>query len=242
MPRRLRSCAAAVLLLATAIQPGEATTAYTYGPREYAAVIDGRAPGGRMTIAAHGKGEDSADDFHLYLTTAHGRRKPIPLPGIGPDETFDHGGQSYRASWSPDAHRVAVTFRIERHVLALRLYAIRHGRPQRIDMPDILRTVLGQTSLAADDFDIRTGTTVVTWLGPTRFRLDERRLLHGDPAVLLPALHGFGRRQPGREPAPPASPRNGEPTAFIAFAATVVCRVSPRERVRIERLKAGHFE
>lgn len=242
MPRRLRSCAAAVLLLATAIQPGEATTAYTYGPREYAAVIDGRAPGGRMTIAAHGKGEDSADDFHLYLTTAHGRRKPIPLPGIGPDDTFDHGAQSYRARWSPDAHRVAVTFRIERHVLALRLYAIRHGRPQRIDMPDILRTVLGQTSLAADDFDIRTGTTVVTWLGPTRFRLDERRLLHGDPAVLLPALHGFGRRQPGREPAPPASPRTADTRTFIAFSAIAVCDIRRHRIACIRTVRPGTFD
>jgi hypothetical protein len=242
MPRRLRIRAATLLLLlAAALRPGYATSAYTYGPREYVTVADGRAPNGRLSVAAHGRGEDSADDFGLYLTTAHGRRRPVRLPAIGPDNTFDHGAQSYRASWSPDSRRVAVTFRIERHVLALRLYVIRHGRPHLVGVPDIVHAVLGPTSLADDDLGVWTSTTVVTWLGPRRFRLDERRLMHGNPAVLLRALHGFGRRHADHDPARAEHARTADAAAFVTFAATAICTIGRRDRVRIARLKAGPF-
>ncbi len=94
--------------------------------------------------------EGLAGDRHppdvLQRVPADGRRartqKIAQPPAIGPDDVLDTGPDAYDAQWSPDSQNVAVGFRTDRHMGALRLYQIRNRRPQIIRGPDLRSSLI----------------------------------------------------------------------------------------------------
>jgi len=116
---------ALLILAAGLLGPAHATSGYTYGEKEYVVVAGGMAPDHRYAIAAHGSGDYGIDDFHLYLLAEPSGKVIGPLEEV---TGFDTGPGSYTAVWSPGSRYVGVLYRGDRHVVALNLYRIEHGR------------------------------------------------------------------------------------------------------------------
>lgn len=127
-----------LVLLAMAPLPGRATDSYTYRKDEYATIRDGLAPNRQMALAAHGDGDMASENFHIWLMAEPAHRKLVALPGIGDDNILDTGPGSFRAQWSADSRRVAVSFRSDRRIVTLNLYTVENRKPVPGHRPDLV--------------------------------------------------------------------------------------------------------
>jgi hypothetical protein len=180
-----------IAALTLAAQPVRATAEHRYGKREYAVIKDGRAPNGRLAVAAHGAGEFGNDDFHLYLMA--GSRRLAVLGNVSSDNNLDTAPDAYFAAWSPDSRYVAVSFRSERHIVTLNLYAIEGSRARLISVPDLFKDATGRAVNVKEDGDMRTFVPSLQWQGAGRFRLSDYRLFVEDDATLADRLGPLGK-------------------------------------------------
>jgi len=183
--------AALALSLALAASTARATDNHAYGKNEYARIRGGLAPNGAISLAAHGEGELGDGDFHIWLMAEPAHRKIAALDGIGSDNNLDTGPNAYRAQWSADSRRVAVSFRSERQVLQLNLYAIENRRAQPISGPTLFRQVTG--SDIDPQWDMRPSAPELTWKGSDRFVLRERRRFITSEADFADKLGAYGK-------------------------------------------------
>ena len=222
----------ALAFLACRLEPASATSVYTYGKNEYRIVRDGLAPNKRLSIAAHGEGEDAEDDFHLYLMAEPAHGKIAPLEEIGP-ELLDTGADAYRATWSSDSRHFAVHYRVSRHIGALKLYGIEHDHAYEVTVPSLFREVLKRG--AVEEERQRATSIEAEWLDNTRLLLKEYSVFETVSPALAGAAGRFGRLE-GPET------RNGEKLYFLTFSARAVCELAPGNTCRIVGLTPGPFD
>jgi hypothetical protein len=213
-------------VLTCALAQAHATSEHTYGKNEYLVIEGGRAPNKLLSIASHGKGEAGRDDFHLYLMVEPAHRKIAQLPGLGPDDVLDTGPDAYEARWTPDSRYVAVGFRSDRHIAEVRLYRIGNARAQIIPVPDLLRRVVKNASI--EDYAAR--RLELSWLSPTKFRLEENVAFRvGTSSPTLAMLGPFGREH---------AEQNGP---VLEFSAEAVCELLPGGKYRLVEFRPGNF-
>ena len=186
----LSAILAAILTLAAA--PVRATDSHDYAKNEYAIIRDGLAPDRKLSLASHGEGEGGVANFHVWLMAEPAHRKIAPLDGIGSDNNLDTGPNAYRAAWSKDSRRVAVTFRSNRQVVELNLYRIENRRAHLISGPSLFREVTGRDVDRQED-DMRVSVPEIAWKGPDRFRLKEYRLFMTSDDDLARLLGAYGK-------------------------------------------------
>jgi hypothetical protein len=229
----VQAVAIAVVLTCALVQV-HATSNYTYKKDEYPVIQGGYAPNKLLSVASHGNGEDGYDDFHLYLMAEPAHTKISQLPAIGPDDVLDTGPDAYEARWSPDSQHVAVVFRSDRHIGTLRLYQIRDGRPQLIRGPDLLREVIKNAAISSKGYDLRSRGLELSWLGPTRFKLEDSRTFRVSSPALARILGSFGRE---------STVQDAEGTKrFVDFSVEAVCELVPGGKYRVVEPKPGRFD
>src|SRR5689334_19289957 len=119
-------------VLGLALSPARATSIYNYRKNEYVIINHGLAPNKRVSLAAHGDGEDGDDEFHVWLMAEPEHRKIEALEGISSKNILDTGAEAFHAIWSKDSRYVGVTHRSDRHELQLDLYRIEGRRAHQI--------------------------------------------------------------------------------------------------------------
>jgi hypothetical protein len=206
--------------------PAQATSSYTYAKDEYVTVTNGAAPDHRYAIAAHGNGELGDVDFHLYLMAEPGHRVIGPLEEV--KDILDTGPTAYTAEWSADSRHVALLYRSDRHITAMNLYRIEHGRAYPISGPTLLRTIVGRFGLP--DLDVRSRSFELDWLGPKRFILKEKAIMKTESMDVVRKLGPFAR------PDPSIADPGGH---FLDFSAVAECELVSGDRYRIVELKPG---
>jgi hypothetical protein len=221
------------VVLTCALVQVHATSNYAYKKNEYPVIQGGYAPNKLLSVASHGNGEFGYDDFHLYLMAEPAHRKISRLPAIGPDDVLDTAPDAYEARWSPDSQNVAVLFRIDRHVGALRLYQIRDRRPQIIRGPDLLSEVIKNAAISSEDYDLRSSGPELSWLNPTRFKLKERRLFHVSSPTFARIIGAFGRE---------TTDDATKTERFVDVSVEAECELVPGGKYRVVELKPGHFD
>jgi hypothetical protein len=164
----IRQLLPAVVLALLAAWPARATDSHTYGKNEYAIIGTGLAPNKQMSLAAHGDGDGGNENFQIWLMGEPGHRKIVALPGISDDTVLDTGPASYHAQWTADSRRVAVSFRSDRRIVSLLLYAIENRKPIPITGPTLFREAAGRE--VNDDDDLRRSIPSLTGAAPTAFR------------------------------------------------------------------------
>lgn len=224
------------LLLTCAAAPAFATAEHKYGRNEYAIVAGGRAPNGKYSVAAHGEGDAGSDKFHLYLMAEPGHRKLMTLDNVSEDNILDSAPDAFHAAWSADSRTVAVSFRSERHIVALNIYAVdgkaTDGKAVRLlEAPDLFRDATGISADRAGDIDMRTSVPALTWLSPRRFHLTEYRVFVADDTALAGKLGPLGK----------ASKRDGGGNT-IQFSAEADGELLPDGRIRMGKPVPGRFE
>jgi hypothetical protein len=222
------------ILLATfaallAIAPAHATDNHQYAKGEYAIIREGLAPNKRLSLASHGEGEFGDTNFHVWLMAEPTHRKIVSLAGIGSDNNLDTGPNAYRAQWSADSRRVAVSFRRERHAIQLNVYNIEARRAHLISGPSLFRDVTSRDIGRQED--VRRSTPEITWAGPNRFKLLERYLIKTSDPGFVPMLGKYGR----------ISSREADGAIFAEFAAEADCEIISGNRYRIVGLRAAEF-
>jgi hypothetical protein len=226
----LRAIAAALFLLLAATPPALATAEHTYAKDEYGIIVGGWAPNKRLAIAVHGEGEGAHDRFHAYLMSEPKHRRLAVLDNISHENNLDTASDAYYAEWSPDSRYVAVSFRTERHIMTLNIYAIEGNRARLIETPDLFRKAAGRTVVVKTDGDMRTYFPTVTWRGPRRYDLNDYRLFVEDDKALadkLGELCSITRMEDGRY--------------TIEFAAHATVTIGRGNRNRIGKLRLGVF-
>jgi hypothetical protein len=219
------------LLLTFALSPAFATAEHKYGKAEYAIITGGRAPNGKLSIAAHGEGESGSDKFRIYLMAEPGHRRLMTLDNVNDDNILDSAPDAFHAAWSADSHYVAVTFRSERHIVTLNLYAIEGGRARLIDAPDLFRDATSRTVDRTADGDMRTSVPALTWQAPSRFHLTDYRVFVEDDTALADKLGALAK----------ASKRDGGGNT-IQFSAEADGEILAGNRVRMGKPQPGKFE
>ncbi|MGY8666265.1 hypothetical protein Q3C01_28490 [Bradyrhizobium sp. UFLA05-109] len=225
-----RTFLAALALTLTALSPAHATAEHDYAKGEYAIVTGGKAPNGKLSIAVHGSGEGGHDNFHAYLMAEPGHRRLAVLDNVSSDNNLDTAPDAYHATWSPDSHHVAISFRSDRHIVTLNLYAIEGGRAQLIAAPDLFRDVTGHKIDRKTDGDMRTFDPGIEWLGPRRFRLSEYRLFVMQDAGLADKRDAFGK-----------SSKMDDGRYSIEFSAKAEVELVSGDRFRIGKPEPGAF-
>ncbi len=230
-----------VALLGTSA-PVHATAVYDYKINEYVVVDHGRAPNGKLSIAAHGEGQFGSDNFHLYLMAEPAHTPIVTLPSIDLSVILDSGPRAFYARWSPDSGHIAILFRADRHVAVMLLYEIRGGHPHQMDGPTLFGAVTKAALVSTDDYDLRTSVTQITWLSPTTFQVTERRLFNSSTPELARRLGAFGRRE-----AKPHETTIGDNNVkydwyFVDFSARAIGEVIAGGRYRVRNLQPGSFE
>jgi hypothetical protein len=223
----------AILVLAATLallSPAHATAEHQYGKHEYAVIEGGRAPNGKLSLAAHGEGEFN-DHFHVYLMAEPDHRRLATLDDISSDNNLDTAPDAYHAAWSPDSRYVAVSFRSDRHIVTLNLYAIEGGRARLIDVPNLFRQMTDRTVERKTDGDMRTFVPVMEWLGPRHFRLKEYRLFVEGGTELADKLGAFGKLT-----------KMDDGRYTIEFSAEADAMLLPGDRYRIGKPQPGKFE
>ncbi len=225
-----RQSLSAVMALSVvlAVSPARATDNHTYGKNEYAIIRDGLAPNRAMSLAAHGEGELGDENFHIWLMAEPAHRKIAPLDGISSDNNLDTGPNSYRAQWSADSRRVAVSFRSDRHVIQLNLYSVQNRRAQPILGPSLFRQVTGAG--VDPQWDMRTSVTELTWKGADRLVLRERRQFITSDADFVGKLGAHGKLIEKLE----------DGKFLVEFSAEADCEVAGN-RYRIASIRVGKF-
>jgi len=227
--------------LALVLGPARATSTYQYGKDEYVIISDGLAPSKKLSIAAHGGGEDGGDHFHVWLMAEPAHKRLAVLENMtctddgdsGP--CLDSGADAYNAVWSPDSRHVAVTFRTNRHMLQLNVYAIEGRRAVLISGPSLFHEVAGREITGEDhDFDdYRMRIFQLTWRGPNRFVIAERRLFQTRDAALAGRLGGYSKE---------LKVRTGDGQRLVGFSAEAECALLPGSRYKVIDLKPGKFD
>ncbi len=221
---------AVFLAAALAGSPARATSVYEYAKGEYVLIDSGMAPNGHLSLAAHGEGEFGSENFYVYLMAEPAHRRIAALGGI--TDNLDSGPTAFRAAWAPDSRRVAVAYRIERHVTVTLLYRIERGRAVEIDGPSLFKEVTSRDVDDGTDHENNSFTSL-SWLSPRRFVLREDRLFIGAPPSLLPSLGRFGKQE---------NEEVYEKRVFFKFSAVAICELVRGNRYRIVDLKPGAFE
>ena len=229
MPFR-RAILAFALTLA-ALSPAFATAEHRYGKNEYAIIQGGRAPNGKLSVAAHGGGETGGEGFRIYLMAEPGHRRLMTLDNVNDDNILDTAPDAFHAAWSADSRTVAVSFRSERHIVTLNLYAIDGRRARLIDAPDLFRDVTGRSVDIKTDGDMRTSVPALTWQAPRRFHLTDYRVFVLDDAALADKLGPLGK----------ATAMNDGRTT-VQFSAEADGELLPDGRIRMGKPRAGQFE
>ena len=226
--RAIPALLAAILALAAA--PARATDTHDYAKGEYAVIRDGLAPDGQKSLAAHGDGEGGSENFHVWLMAEPAHRKIAALDGIGSDNNLDTGPDAYHAVWSADSRHVAVSFRSDRHVAELNLYAIEGRRAQLVSGPSLFAELTSYREVGRAD-DLGQSFSEIVWRAPNRFVLREHRLfLTRDP--------GFARRLGayGKQ-----TEKLDDGRLMFEFSAEADGVLLPGNRYRIGDLRVGKF-
>jgi hypothetical protein len=128
----------------------------------------------------------------------------------------------------------AVTYRAERHVLETQLYQIEDRQPSVVTAVDLVETALSRKAetLEQDETDLNSRYTTLTWSGPKRFVVKERRLYRTKTPGLLEAFGQFGKVTGGYEP---------DKLTFITFSVEVTCELTG-DSYRIVDIRPGQFE
>ncbi|HEV2158296.1 hypothetical protein [Bradyrhizobium sp.] len=226
-----RAIAAALFIMLAASPRAYATAEHTYAKGEYGIIAGGWAPNKRLAIAVHGEGEGAHDKFHAYLMAEPRHRRLATLDGISEDDNLDTASDAYYAEWSPDSRYVAVSFRTERHIMTLNIYAVEGNRARLIATPDLFRVATGRTVVVKTDGDMRTYFPTVKWRGPRSYDLNDYRLFVQDDKSLAEKLGELGslsKMEDGRY--------------SIEFAAHATITIGRRDKSRIGRLRLGVFQ
>jgi hypothetical protein len=77
------------LLLTFAVSPAFATAEHKYAKGEFAIILKGKAPNGKLSIAAHGEGDAGSENFRLSLMAEPGHRKLMTLDNVNDDNILD---------------------------------------------------------------------------------------------------------------------------------------------------------
>ncbi|MDA9412597.1 hypothetical protein [Bradyrhizobium sp. CCBAU 45384] len=222
------------LLLAFAASPGMspalATAEHKYGKGEYAIIQGGKAPNGKLSVAAHGEGDAGSENFRLSLMAEPAHRKLMTLPNVKDDNILDSAPDAFHAAWSADSRIVAVSFRSERHVVTLNIYDINGTRAKLLDSPDLFRDVTGRSVDSANDIQVRSSVPDFTWAAPRRFHLTEYRVLVADDAKLLDKLGPLAR----------TLKYDGDGT-MIEFSAVADGELLPDGKIRMGKPTPGKF-
>jgi len=225
-----------------AASPAGATSNYQYGPDEYVVIEDGLAPNKRLSIAAHGSGEYGDEDFHVWLMAEPAHRRLAVLddmtcPSDGASHAcLDSGANAYTAVWSPNSRHVAVSFRTNRHMLQLNIYAIEGRRAVLVSGPSLFREVAGREIRGGNDDvfdDYRMRIYALTWRGPSRFVLTERHLLQTTDPGLAGRLGRYVKE---------LKVRTDDKQRLVGFSAEGECRLLPGFRYKVIDLKPGKFD
>ncbi|QAU44589.1 hypothetical protein [Bradyrhizobium guangzhouense] len=219
------------LLLAFAISPAFATAEHQYGKGEYAIILGGKAPNGKLSVAAHGGGESGSDGFRVYLMAEPAHRKLTTLDDINDDNILDTAPDAFHATWSADSRFLAVSFRSERHIVTLNIYAVDGARAKPLDGPDLFRDVTGRSAGGDNDLDMRTSVPDFTWAAPRRFHLTDYRVFVADDTALADKLGTLGK----------ASKRDGGGNT-IQFSAEADGEILPDGKIRMGKPRPGKFE
>lgn len=223
------------LLLALAVSPAFATAEHKYAKGEYAIILNGKAPNGKLSIAAHGEGDAGSDNFRLSLMAEPGHRKLMTLDDVNDDNILDSAPDAFHAAWSADSLIVAVSFRSERHVITLNIYAVDGKTAKLLDSPDLFRDVTGRSVDAANDIQVRSSVPDFTWAAftraaPRRFHLTDYRVLVADDAKLLDKLGPLAR----------TLKHDGDGN-MIEFSAEADGELLPDGKIRMDKPKPGKF-
>lgn len=224
-----RAILALILTLAASAQ-ALATAEHRYGKTEYAIIQGGRAPNGKFSVAAHGGGETGSENFRLYLMAEPGHRKLMTLDNVNDDNILDSAPDAFHAAWSPDSRYVAITFRSERHIVTLNLYAVEGGRAKLVDAPDLFRQAAGRAVNVKEDGDMRTSVPVLTWQAPRRFHFTDNRIFVVDDATLADKLGVLGK-----------ATRMDDGRVSIEFSAEADGEIDAGGRISIGKLQPGKF-
>jgi len=228
MPHRR---AVLALLLAFAVSPAFATAEHKYAKNEYAIILGGKAPNGKLSVAAHGEGDAGSENFRLSLMAEPGHRKLMTLDSVNDDNILDSAPDAFHAAWSADSRTVAVSFRSERHIVTLNIYAVDGARAKLLNGPDLFRDVTGRAVDGANDLDMRSSIPQFTWLAPRRFHLTDYRVFVADDTKLADKLGPLGK----------ASKRDGGGNT-IEFSAEADGELLPDGKIRMGKPQPGKFE
>jgi hypothetical protein len=227
---QIRRAILALFLAASAFSQAHATAEHTYEKGEYGIIDGGKAPNGKLSVAAHGEGEGGFESFHLYLMAEPGHRRLAVLDNISHENNLDTAPGAYYAKWSPDSRHVAVSFRSERHILTLNIYAVEGSRARLIDTPDLFRDLTGRTIHRKTDGDMRTYVPTVEWTAARRFRFNDYRLFVLEDTNLADKLGAFTR-----------ATKTNDGRYTIQFSADADVTLVLGDRFRIGKPQAGTF-
>jgi len=215
-----------------------ATDSYTYRPNEYVVITHGTAPNGKFSITSHGEGEGGYDHFHIYLMAEPGHHRIGPLEEIR--DILDTAPEAYTALWSSDSRHVAISFRSDRHVEALMMYAIRNHRAYPLTGPLPSAAVThgtvkaGTASVSDEHFKAR--VLEVKWLGAQQFSLREYEAFQEPTSSLASAFGHFGRSE-----RPEPQEAGESPSYWIEFSARAVCEIVSGDRYQIVSVRPAGF-
>jgi hypothetical protein len=223
--------AAALFVVLAGLPQAHATAEHTYAKGEYGIISGGWAPNKRLAIAVHGEGDGAHDKFHAYLMAEPGHRRLMTLDNVNDDNILDTAPDAFHAAWSADSRYVAVTFRSERHIVTLNLYAVDGRRARLVDAPDLFRDATGRSIDRKTDGDMRTSVPALTWQAPRRFHLTDYRVFVLDDTALADKLGPLGKA---------TAMKDGRTT--IQFSAEADGELLPDGRIRMGKPRAGQFE
>jgi hypothetical protein len=227
MPHRR---AVLALLFTFAASPVFATAEHKYGKGEYAIILGGKAPNGKLSVAAHGEGDTGSDKFHVYLMAEPGHRKLMTLDNVSEDNILDSAPDAFHAAWSADSRYLAVSFRSERHIVTLNIYAVDGAKAKLLEGPDLFRDVTGRTVDSANDLDMRSSVPEFTWAAPRRFHLTDYRVFVTEDTKLADKLGPLAKiinRDGGRN--------------MIEFSVEADGELLPDGKIRMGKPQPGKF-
>jgi hypothetical protein len=223
-----RSSAILAIAVAFALSPLCAADNRDRSKDEYAVIRDGLAPNGKLSLAAHGEGDDN-DDFRIWLMSEPAHRTIAALDDLGPDNTLDTGPEAYSAFWSDDSRHVAIAFPSDRHVLQLNIYGIENGRARLLAGPNLYKRATGRKLVAQDD--LSQSAAEIVWKGRDRFVLRERRLFLTSDTAFVSRLGAYGK----------INEKLDDGRLAVEFSAEAEAMLAPGNRYRITRLRVGKF-
>ncbi len=212
------------LLLLLAAESAVATDNYSYKAHEYATISDGRSPDGRWSIAAHGGGDYGYNGFDLYLMREPAHIMVAPLR-VG--EHLDTAPLSNIALWSPDSAHVVLLYRIDRHVLDLRLFAVADGKVQPMRVPMPFDVVAKPHLKKGVQYEVFSRLYRVTWRQADRLILAETDTLDAHRPIFGAGLEAYLKMD-----------QRGPERTFTDFSAQGAYGINARGELRLNAVKA----